>query len=174
MIFLYIILGIIVLILLLGLFVSKDMSYEKSIAINAPANAVWPFVGSHNGMDKWNPWHNKDPKMERTLTGTDGTVGACSHWKSEVKGVGEGKQTFTKLESPSLAETKLEFIKPFKSIASGYLKLNETDGQTIATWGFDSQMPYPMNIMKLFMNFEKSIDKDFTEGLAKLKEISEV
>jgi len=34
-------------------------------------------------------------------------------------------------------------------------------------------MPYPMNLMKLFMNFEKQMDKDFGTGLGKLKDITE-
>ena len=173
MIVIYIILGIIALFLILGLFISKDMNYEKSISIDAPATSVWQHVSSHKGMDQWNPWHDKDPNMEIKMTGTDGEVGACQHWVSDVKGVGEGKQTFTKLEEPHLAETKLEFIKPFKSVADGYLKLKEEDGKTTATWGFESKMPYPMNLMKLFMNFEKNMDKEFGTGLSRLKSISE-
>ena len=173
MIVLYIILGIIALVLLLGLFISRDMSYEKSIDINASISKVWSLVSSHKGMDQWNPWHDKDPNMEITMTGSDGEVGACQHWKSDVKGVGEGKQTFSKLEEPYLAETKLEFIKPFKSVADGYMKLKEEEGHTVATWGFTSTMPYPMNIMKLFMNFEKNMDKEFGTGLNRLKDLSE-
>ena len=173
MILLYIFLGIIIIALLLGLVISKDLNYEQSIEINASPEDVWPHVSSHASMDQWNPWHKKDPNMQRTLTGNDGEVGACSHWISDVKGVGEGKQTFTKLEAPTLAETKLEFIKPFSSVADGYMKLKGSDGKTTAIWGFKSQLPYPMNLMKLFMNFEKSMSADFGEGLAKLKEISE-
>ena len=65
------------------------------------------------------------------------------------------------------------FIKPFKSIADTYVSLDEEGSNIKATWGFKSTMPYPMNIMKLFMNFEKSMDKDFGSGLSKLKEICE-
>ncbi len=87
--------------------------------------------------------------------------------------MGEGKQTFTTLEAPTLAETKLEFIKPFKSVAEGYLSLKEDSGTTKVTWGFQSLPPYPMNIMKLFMNFEKNMDREFGAGLSRLKAISE-
>lgn len=34
-------------------------------------------------------------------------------------------------------------------------------------------MAYPINLMKLFMNYEKSMDKEFGEGLGKLKQICE-
>jgi hypothetical protein len=169
----YIILGIIILLLLLALFISKDMNYEKSIEINSPINNVWENVKSLSAMDKWSPWGEKDPNMEKTFSGTDGEVGSKQSWKSNVKDVGEGSQTITGIEKPSLLETKLEFLKPFKSFANAYIKLKEVDENTIVTWGFNSTMPYPMNLMKIFMNFEKSMDIEFGSGLSKLKEICE-
>jgi Polyketide cyclase / dehydrase and lipid transport len=169
----YVILVIIALILLLALFMSKDMNYEKSISINASIDKVWDNVGSLTSMDKWSPWKDKDPNMKSNLTGDDGTVGAKQSWESEVKGVGAGSQTITNIEKPALIETKLNFIKPFKSEADGYVKLLDQKESTQAIWGFKSQMPYPMNLMKLFMNFEKSMDKDFGDGLNRLKNICE-
>ena len=80
-------------------------------------------------------------------------------------------QTYGLQVAGGLFETKLNFIKPFKSTADGYVKLKKDGEGTITTWGFKSQMPYPMNLMKLFMNFEKSMDKEFGDGLNKLKEI---
>lgn len=173
MIAVYIIVGLIIFILLLGLVVSRDMSYEKSISINAPVKKVWGNINSLAALDKWSPWNEKDPNMEKTFTGTDGTVGARQCWKSKEKGVGEGCQSITKIEEPTLMETQIEFIKPFKSFADGYIKLEEDGSNTTASWGFKSTMPYPMNLMKLFMNFEKSMDKDFGHGLSKLKGICE-
>lgn len=173
MIVLYIILGVIALVLISALFVPKDINYEKSISIKSDMKNVWKNVNSHAAMDKWSPWDTKDPNMKKTLTGTDGTIGAKQAWVSKVKGVGEGSQTITKLEEPNLMETRLEFLKPFKSIAEAYVKLSGEDKNTKVTWGFKSKMPYPMNLMKLFMNFEREMDKEFGEGLSKLKAICE-
>jgi len=124
-------------------------------------------------MDQWSPWKEKDPNMIRTLTGEDGSVGAKQAWVSNVKNVGEGSQTIVNIEKPNLFETRLDFIKPFKSTANGYVKLSENKDEILTTWGFKSKMPYPMNLMKLFMNFEKSMDKEFGQGLDKLKNICE-
>jgi hypothetical protein len=173
MVILYIILGIVLLILVAVLLVSKDANYEKSILIAADREKVWQFVYKLSEMDKWSPWSTKDPNMKSTLSGTDGTVGAKQSWESKMKNVGEGSQTISKLEKHSLVETKLEFIKPFKSKADAYIKLAEESNKTRVTWGFKSKMPYPMNLMKLFMNFEKSMDADFGQGLNKLKELCE-
>ena len=170
---LYVVLSLIVLILIIGLFVSKDMNYEKSVAINAPITTVWNNINSLSAMDKWSPWNEKDPNMKKDWTGTDGTPGAKQSWTSDVKDVGEGSQTIVNLNEPNGIETRLDFIKPFKSTADAYVKLQEENDKTTATWGFKSKMPYPMNLMKLFMNFEKNMDVQFGSGLDKLKEICE-
>jgi hypothetical protein len=173
MIILYVILGIILLVLLAGLLVSRDANYEKSVEINANIKTVWEHVSTLSAMEKWSPWSSKDPDMKRSLTVTDGTPGAKQSWESKMKNVGEGSQTITRVAEPTLLETRLEFIKPFKSIATAYVRLSQQGSKTGVTWGFKSKMPYPMNLMKLFMNFEKAMDKDFGEGLGKLKALCE-
>ena len=173
MIIIYIILAIIAVVLIAALLVSKEMNYEKSIVINSNIEKVWNNVSSLGAMDKWSPWRDKDPNMKQTLTGTDGTVGATQAWESKVKNVGAGSQTIINLVEPTLLETKLNFLKPFKSTADAYVKLSDQGGNTKATWGFKSKMPYPINLMKLFMNFEKQMDKEFGAGLGRLKDISE-
>lgn len=171
MIIIYLILAIIAILLLVALFISKDLNYDKSIKINSPIDSVWDKVSSLAAMDKWSPWKEKDPKMQQKITGVDGEVGAEQIWESKVKEVGTGSQKIVNIVIPTLFETKLNFIKPFKSTADGYVKLEKDGEGTIVTWGFKSQMSYPMNLMKLFMNFEKSMDKEFGNGLNKLNKI---
>jgi len=155
----YVILLVVAILLVIPLFISNDMNYEKSILIDASIIKVWENVSSLSAMDQWSPWNSKDPDMEQSLTGIDG--------------VGEGSQTIVDIDKPNQLSTKLEFIKPFKSEADAYVRLKEGETGTMTTWGFESQMAYPMNIMKLFMNFEKNMDKDFGAGLEKLKSICE-
>lgn len=173
MLVLYIILIIIALVLILALVVSRDANYEKSILIDAGIEKVWKNTNSLAAMDRWSPWNARDPQMERTLTGTDGQPGACQSWVSKNKNVGEGSQTILAVAAPKRLDTRLDFVKPFKSTANAYVVLSEDGNGTKATWGFRSRMPYPMNLMKLFMNFEKSMDKDFGTGLGRLKDLSE-
>jgi hypothetical protein len=170
---LYVILIIIAILLIIPLFISKEMNYEKSISVNAPIDKVWDQVSTLTAMDNWSPWKERDPNMHQTLTGTDGEPGAKQSWVSKEKNVGEGSQTIVAVDKPNKLNTKLEFIKPFKSQADAYVKLSEDGSETTATWGFESSLPYPMNIMKLFMNFEANMDKDFGSGLNKLKAICE-
>ena len=93
------------------------------------------------------------------------------HYGSEV---GEGEQEITGIVEGKSLSTDLRFIKPFKSFAKSVMTTEAVDnGSTRVTWGFESKMNYPMNIMKLFMNMKEMIGKDFSIGLANLKRILE-
>ncbi len=159
--------------LIVALFVSKDANYNKSIAIDAPVHVVWENVNSLADLDKWSPWNDKDPGMKKDWIGTDGTVGAIQSWESDVEGVGTGSQTISNIEAPNLFETDLKFYEPYESEAKAYVKLTSDGNRTVVTWGFESEMPYPFNIMGLFMNLEEMLDEDYNKGLGRLKQICE-
>jgi len=164
-------LAIIALVLIAALFVPKTFRYEKSIAINAPIDSVWANTNSLAAMDKWSPWNDHDPKMKKEMTGEDGMVGAKQSWDGTI--VGSGSQTIELIQKPVLIETKLDFHKPRESHGKGYVKLVTDGAGTTATWGMSGSMPYPFNIMTLFMNMEKSMGKDWDKGLSRLKALSE-
>jgi hypothetical protein len=166
-------LAIVVIILVTALFVPKDVIYEKSISINAPIDSVWMNVNSLAAVDKWSPWNDYDPNMKKSMTGTDGEVGATASWESEVPEVGKGSQTISKIEPPTLLETDLKFYVPYESEAKGYIQLAAEGEGTKVTWGFKSTMPYPFNVMCLFMDMEEMMGKDWSSGLNKLKALCE-
>ena len=165
--------ALLAIILIAALFVSTDFHYEKSITINKPIDQVWENTNSLTYLDNWSPWAEYDPNMKKELTGTDGTIGAKSSWESENENVGKGTQTITKIEAPTLFATDLKFYTPYESEAEGFIKLKPNGNATIVTWGFDSDMQYPFNLMKLTMDMEEAIGKDFALGLSKLKALCE-
>ena len=173
MIVLYIILGIIALLLLAGLVISKDISATKEIIINKPAGEVFNYIKYIKNQDNYSKWASLDPNMKSEQRGTDGTVGFVNHWSGNKK-VGEGEQEITAIEEGKVLYTDLRFIKPFKSFAKAKMTTTEIDaGSTKVTWGFESKMNYPMNLMKLFMNMSEMVGRDFSTGLANLKALLE-
>jgi len=159
--------------LVVALFVSNEMNYEKSITINAPIDSVWENINSLADLDKWSPWNDYDPNMKKEMFGTDGTIGAKQSWDSNNENVGKGSQTISKINAPTLFETDLKFYEPFESEANAYIRLVDEGSSTKVTWGFESEMNYPFNLMKLFMNMEEAMDKDWNNGLSKLRQLSE-
>jgi len=162
---------IIVIPLIVALFVPKHFLFKKTISINAPIDSVWANVNSLSALDNWSPWNDLDPNMKKVMSGVDGTIGAMQSWESDI--VGSGSQTISRIEKPQLFETELNFTEPNESNGKAYVKLMPEGASTNATWGMTGTIPYPFNIMNLFMDMEKNMGKDWDNGLSKLKMLSE-
>jgi len=173
MIVLYIILGIIAVLLLAGLVISKDIAATKEIVINKPVSEVFNYIKYLKNQQNYSKWAAMDPNLKNEFRGTDGQPGFVNHWVGNKK-VGEGEQEITAIAEGKSLSTDLRFIKPFKSFAKSVMTTDAIDANsTKVTWGFESKMNYPMNVMKLFMNWNEMIGKDFATGLANLKTLME-
>jgi len=170
---LYVIFGLIVLFLIAALVMPKDYAVEREIVINKPRAEVFEYLKSLKNQDNWSVWMAKDPNVKKSFTGIDGTVGFTSKWEGNDE-VGKGEQEITKISEGNRIDTQLRFIEPFESTNNAYM-ITESAGenQTKVKWGFAGKMPYPMNGMMPFMGMEKSVGKDFADGLANLKGILE-
>ncbi|MBT8300030.1 MAG: SRPBCC family protein [Maribacter sp.] len=172
-ILLYILIGLVVLIAILAMIAPKTYSVSRSTSIAKPVSEVFDYVRSLKKQDEWGPWAKKDPNMTKEFQGTDGEVGAISGWKGN-KDVGEGEQEIMAIKENEVVETKLRFFKPWKAESDAYIKVNdEGNGSTKVTWGFSGKNKFPFSIMMLFMNMDKSVGKDFEQGLSDLKSILE-
>jgi len=173
MIILYIILGIIPFLLLLALFVSKDMKTTRDIVINKPKDEVFNYIKYLKNQDNFSKWAMMDSNMKKEFRGTDATPGFISAWEGNKK-VGKGEQEILAIEEGKKVDYELRFEKPFKSIAKAVMTTEEIDkNSTKVSWGFESKMNYPLNLMKLFFNMDKAIGNDFSIGLNRLKSILE-
>lgn len=172
-IMLYVVIGIIVVIIILGLIAPKDYEVNRSIIISKPLPDTFQYLKYIKNQDSWSPWKKKDPNLIQTFEGVDGEVGFISKWKGN-KGVGEGEQEILSIIENESIDTQLRFLKPWKSESIGHLLVDKVDeGQTLVTWGFSGKNKFPMSIFMLFMNMDKAVGKDFEEGLASLKQVLE-
>ncbi len=171
--FLYIITGILLLLIILGLLAPKNYNIFRSIVINKNKAEVFEHLKFLRKQQEWSPWAKKDPNMEKKFTGVDGEVGAISYWNGN-KEVGEGEQEITRIITNERIEGELRFFKPWKSISDCYFNVKELEAEkTIVTWGFSGKNKFPVSLMMLFMNMDKSVGKDFEKGLADLKGLLE-
>jgi hypothetical protein len=166
------VIAVIAFVLIAGLFVSKKYHYEKSIAIKASQEVVWAHVSNLENFDKWSPYKEYDTAAVMKYTGVGGTVGSTMSWKGN-KDVGEGMETISGLTPMSKVDIKLNFKEPFESEAQAFINLVQGKDGVEVTWGFDSESPYPFNTMSLFFNMDEMFDKDYSNGLGKLKAVCE-
>ena len=156
------------------IFTPTQCKVEREVTINKPREEVFNYVKQIKAQNEWGPWFKKEPSMRQAFRGTDGEVGFVSHWKAENPEVGEGEQEIKRIVPNERVDTELRFIHPFESKADAYLITEAVgEGQTIVRWGFDTEMPRPMNVMLLFVSMDEMVGPDFESGLASLKTILE-
>lgn len=173
MIVLYIILGLVGVVLLAGLVISKDIKATREIVVNKPVAEVFNYIKYLKNQQQYSKWATLDPNIKNEFRGTDGAIGFVNSWEGNKK-VGVGEQEIIGIAEGKSLTTELRFIKPFKSVAKAVMTTEATGSNaTKVSWGFESKMNYPVNVMKLFMNMEKAIGNDFSTGLTNLKALLE-
>jgi hypothetical protein len=172
--FISILIAVIALPLIVALFVRKKYALQRSITINRSRADVYDYISHIRNQDAYNKWVMADPHSRKTFRGTDGTVGFVYAWDSDVKQVGQGEQEIKNLVADQRVHLEVRFIKPFEGRADSIITLQGiSPDQTTVTWAFQSGMKYPMNIMLLFINFEKILGNDLEITLQNLKTVQE-
>tara|TARA_R110002050_G_scaffold204327_1_gene339540 strand:- start:28287 stop:28823 length:537 start_codon:yes stop_codon:yes gene_type:complete len=157
-------------ILVTALILPDTYKVQREVEIHAPLDATFDYVLHLRNQDNFSVWAQRDPNMEKHYEGTDATVGFTSFWNSQVEEVGVGEQEITKIENGKRVEFELRFTKPFEAKDMAYFETELVDaGTTKVVWGFEGRMPYPSNLMLLFMNFDDILGPDLANGLANLK-----
>ena len=166
--------ALIAIILIAAIFIKKEFGTTRSVVVNKPLKEVFEYLKLLKNQNEYSKWASMDPNMKKIYTGTDGTVGFISAWKSQQKEVGSGEQEITAILEGKRIDYDLRFKEPFESNAKTYFTteaLNEN--QTKVTWGFSGAMSYPFNFLLIFMNMEEMIGADFQTGLNNMKGIIE-
>lgn len=163
--------GILLVLVIISLFTSTSFNYEKSRRLDASMASVWKHIHSLQAAENWNPWSAKDPDIIQSFEGTPGAVGSRYTWKSDLKNVGHGSQTIVESMEEKRVVSVLEFTKPRRGKATGITTMSGTDGAVTVTWRFESSMPRPFNVMKVFMRMDRIMGPQFNDGLDKLERL---
>ncbi len=146
---------------------------ERSLDIDAPPATVFSSVADLKAWAEWSPWEKRDPAMKKTFSANTAGVGASYAWEGN-KDVGKGKMTIVELRAPEHVAQKLEFIEPFQAVADTAIDLKPAaNGGSHATWSMDGKSNFVGKAFSLVMSMDKTVGKDFEEGLGNLKRISE-
>jgi hypothetical protein len=144
---------------------------QRSTRIDAPADTVHGYINDLGRWSAWSPWEKMDPAMHRTFSGPAAGPGAQYAWKGNRK-VGEGRMQILR-STPDQVEVQLEFIKPFASVSTSTFTLTPAAGGTEVTWTMDGPSPLMMRVMRVFMDMDRMIGRDFEAGLAALRQATE-
>jgi uncharacterized protein YndB with AHSA1/START domain len=158
----------------LGLAASRpnDFRVERAIAIQAPAEKIFPFIDDFRNWPRWSPYENKDPAMTRKLSGAATGPGAVYEWAGN-KNVGAGRMEIVETTPPARIVIKLDFIRPFEGHNFAEFTLQPAGDATRVTWAIRGACNGIAKVMGLFFSMDRMIGKDFEAGLASLKAAAE-
>ncbi|MFZ6014133.1 MAG: SRPBCC family protein [Bacteroidota bacterium] len=166
--------GLIALALIVALFTKSEYTVVREIGIGKSRGEVFEYVKYLKNQDHYNKWTMMDPNVRKDYRGTDATVGFVSTWDSDNRQVGKGEMEIKKIAEGERVDYEIRFAKPFEAVSPAYIAIEDlSNGNSKVIWGFAGKLPYPMNIMLLFINIPGMLEKDMDTSLAKLKTILE-
>ncbi len=155
--------------LIISLFAPSKTDVERSTVIKASPETIYSYISHLKNMDDWGVWRKMDKDAKYEYTGEDGTVGFRESWDGDT--VMQGSMTITGLEPNKSMKSDLAFGDFMVSKVS--MDLAPVDGGTEVKWSLKNEIPFTWRAMMMFMGMGSSVEKDFDNGLASLKEITE-
>lgn len=145
---------------------------ERSTAMNAPPEKIFPYVEGLKRWTAWSPYEGRDPGMKRAYSGAESGKGAVYEWDGNDN-VGKGRMEIVDSTPPHRVVIKLDFLKPFEGHNMAELTVEPKGGQTIVTWAMYGPSTFMTKLIGTFMDMDDMIGRDFAAGLAKLKAVVE-
>jgi len=145
-----------------------ELRVERTLAIKAPPEKVFPYVNDLKAWAAWSPYEKKDPAMTRTFGSVTAGKGAVYEWNGNSN-VGQGRMEITESTPSSKIAIKLDFIKPFEGHNVATFRFEPKDETTQVSWTMTGPSAYVTKLMGVFFDMDKMIGDDFAAGLANLK-----
>ena len=145
---------------------SPDYRVERSLAIAAPAEKIFPMFDNHRKFNEWNPWVKMDPEVKNTYTGPESGVGAVASWDGDK--VGKGSATITESKVNERIVERMDWLKPMEGVSTVEFTFKaEGDGKTKVTWAmYGKNEGLLSRVVSLFMDCESMCGPEFEKGLA--------
>ena len=145
---------------------------ERSAAINAAPERIFPLINDFHQWGGWSPYETIDPAMKRTYSGSPEGKGAVYEWVGNNE-VGSGRMEITDTSQSLGVTIKLDFTAPLEGHNVAQFTLVPEGGSTRVTWTMDGPTPYIGKLIGVFINMDTMIGGAFDEGLANVKRIAE-
>ena len=166
--------GIVVLVLALAAgayLLPRVVHIERSVAINAPPEAVFGYVNSLKATQEWSPWLERDPDVVVRYDGPESGVGAKMTWTSDAPDVGNGAQEIVASVENKHVETALDFGD--MGTAKADFVLEGQEDETLVTWSLDADMGNNPIGRYMGLMMDTWVGSDYEAGLGKLKTLVE-
>jgi len=176
MIMISVFLVVIPIILVIALFMRKGIDITTSIDINKPQQQVFDYIVLLKNQEHYNAWLMVDPKMNKTYTGTDGTLGFILAWESKNKTDGKAHMQIAEIVVPQKITVDVVFEKPVPSKARFWLELAAINNmQTRVTFTYEGNPApyYLLRVSQMTFRLKRRVTGYMQASLVNLKNILE-
>jgi len=133
---LYLLLGLVVLFVVIGFFLPREITVERSTGITQPAAAIFPWIADLKKWPDWTVWNkSEDPTLSYTYPGPTTGKGGSMHWTA--KKMGDGSLTITALEPDKALRYELRMAGQ-SMVVRGNLELEPAGGGVTLVMWFDN------------------------------------
>lgn len=157
---------LLLLFLLAGLFMPKNMEISQKRTIKAPVSFVFNLLNNVKTSKEWNPFVQEDPKMELSYSNIREGKGAQMTWISEV--TGNGSNIYTNVVDNKLIESDLMF-EGMDTSQYAFIFEPKDNQSTDLTWTMKSRFGFPYNVMGPV--FKYMIKKSYKKGLDNIEKV---
>lgn len=174
---LYLIVISVIIFLIIGFFLPREVHVERSVEIKRPAAEVFKLLNGYESFGAWSPWTDRDPDVLYEYSGPESGVGARMSWSGDPRLVGAGWQEIIESRPNTLIRMQLDFEQ--QGIAESYFALRQTAEGVEVTWGFDTDLTAGQGLLggllaRYFgLFFDQWIGGDYEQGLNSLKSLAE-
>ena len=150
----------------------NEFHVSRSATIEAAPDQLFSPINDFHSWARWSPWEKRDPAMQRTHSGAASGQDAIYAWSGN-NDVGQGRMEIEESTPPSKVVIKLDFLKPFEAHNTAEFTLVPAGNGTTVTWSMHGPANLMTKVMSIFMTMDKTVGKDFEEGLSNLKRVAE-
>lgn len=136
--FLGIIAALILIFVIVGMFLPREITVARSIEIDAPPADIFPHFNNLSKTVAWSPWLHHDPDAKLTFNEITEGKGAVMEWASDHRNVGSGAMEITSSTADKAIEVALDFGDMGGGTASW--DLEPMGNATKATWGMTTDI----------------------------------
>lgn len=165
-------LAVIVVVLAVAATRPPEFRIDRSVAIQAPVEKLFPMISDLKAFNLWNPYARKDAAMKLTFGGPESGPGAYYDFLGN-KDVGKGRITLLKAQPNSEVTMQLDMVEPFEGHNQIVFALVPEGSGARVSWTMQGPNSFIGKLMGLFFNMDQMIGKDFEAGLSNLKELAE-
>ena len=146
------------------------VTVARTVVINAPESAVFPYVNNLHRFGDWSPWKLRDPQLAITYGGPEEGKGALIQWTSQKPSIGTGNVQI----SDSNLNRSVELAANFNNLeGTSSFEIAPSGSGSKITWsfGYDTGSS-PLKRWKALM-LDGFIGSEYRAGLDRLKETVE-